>query len=282
MHLILGQTLGIEPDQLLPWDSCSQVTNLAAQIEKLHRGEQVNHETKAIFFDHGNTLRFVVKDAAFQAQAKQQLATLVGAQEPPDVFYKRLVERYKVCRKQAKETLIETSEKELWTRWMLPDWPSDKIAPLAGELTRLWRARDGRRVARPDTGQVIIELAQRGYCLGIIANTITESEIPDWLEEAGLTQYFETVILSSIFGRRKPGPDIYLEATGQAGVDPAQSIYIGDNPSRDITGARLAGFASVIILMEPATLAKEPPTGDEKPDAVIHELSELLDIFPAL
>jgi len=242
----------------------------------------VSHEIKAVFFDHGNTLRIVVKDASFQAQARQQIATLVGAKESPDAFCKRLTERYKVCRKRAKETMIETSEEELWTRWMLPDWPSDKIAPLAGKLTRLWRARDGRRVARPDTKQVITELDQRGYCLGIIANTITETEIPDWLEEADLAQYFGTVVLSSIFGHRKPGPEIYLEAARQAGVDPAQSAYVGDNPSRDILGARLAGFGMAIILMEPATLEKEPPTSDEKPDVVIHELSELLDVFAAL
>ena len=241
----------------------------------------MNHKVEAIFLDHGNTLRIVVKDELFQAQARQQLAALVGVQESPEAFFERLDERYKVCRKRAKETLIEASERELWTRRMLPDWPSDKIAPLSGKLTRLWRDRDGRRVARPDVKQVVVELSKRGYCLGIIANTITETEIPDWLEEDGLTKYFKTVILSSKFGRRKPGPEIYLEAARRAGVDPARSVYVGDNPSRDILGARLAGFGMVIILMEPATLQKEPPTGEEKPDLIIHELSELLGIFPA-
>jgi FMN phosphatase YigB (HAD superfamily) len=89
------------------------------------------------------------------------------------------------------------------------------------------------------------------------------------------------VILSSIFGRRKPGPEIYLEAARQAGVDPARSVYVGDNPSRDILGTQLAGFAMTILLTEPATLEKEPFTGEEKPELIIHEFSELLDIFPA-
>jgi len=241
----------------------------------------MNHEIEAIFLDHGNTLRIVVKDEAFQARAKQQLAMLVGAQESPEAFCERLQERYKVCKKRAKETMIEASEKELWTRWMLPEWPAEKIAPLAGKLTRLWRDRDGRRVARPDVKKVIVELSKRGYCLGIIANTITETEIPDWLDEAGLTQYFETVILSSVFGHRKPGPEIYLEATRRVGVDPVRSAYVGDNPSRDILGTHRAGFGMAIILMEPDTLEKEPSTGEEQPDLIIHELSELLEHFPA-
>jgi FMN phosphatase YigB (HAD superfamily) len=241
----------------------------------------MNRDIEAIFLDHGNTLRVVVPDAEFQAQARQQLATLVGTDKSPEDFCEWLEKRYRVCKQRAKETMIEASEKDLWTRCMLPEWPAEKIAPLAGRLTRLWRDRDGRRVPRPDTIPVIIELSKRGYRLGIIANTITETEIPDWLEEAELSQYFDTVILSSIFGRRKPGPEIYWEAACCVGVDPARSVYVGDNPSRDILGTRLAGFAGTIILMEPDTLKKEPSTGEEKPELVIHELSELLDVFPA-
>lgn len=238
-------------------------------------------DIEAIFLDVGNTLRVVVSDEAFQAHARQQLVELVGAQESPEDFVEKLEARYQVLRKRAKETLIEASEKEMWTRWMLPEYPVDKIAPLSGRLTRLWRDCDGRRVPRPDVKKVVIELSKRGYVLGVIANTITETEIPDWLEEDALTGYFKTVVLSSKIGYRKPRPEIYLEAAKRIGVEPARSMYLGDNPSRDILGARLAGFGMVIILMEPATLKKEPPTGDSKPDLIIHELSELLDIFPA-
>jgi len=240
-----------------------------------------NDSIEAIFIDVGNTMRIVVKDERFQAQAKEQLVTLVGADETPEAFCERLAERYLAYRKWAKETLTEASEKELWTRWMLPDFPADRIAPLSGKLTRLWRDRDGRRVARPDVKEVVLELSKRGYRLGIIANTITETEIPDWLEEDGLADYFKAVVLSSKTGLRKPGPEIYLEAARRVGVQPARSMYVGDNPSRDILGARLAGFGMVIILMEPATLEKEPPTGENKPDKIINELSELLDLFPA-
>jgi putative hydrolase of the HAD superfamily len=147
-------------------------------------------------------------------------------------------------------------------------------------LTRLWRDQGGRRVARPDVRKVVIELSKRGYYLGIIANTITETEIPDWLEEDGLSQYFGSVILSSKTGCRKPGPEIYLEAARRAGIEPSRSAYVGDNPSRDILGAQLAGFAMAIILAEPATLEQEPPTGEHEPDRIIHNFSELLDIFP--
>ena len=240
----------------------------------------MNHDIEAIFFDHGNTLRVVVRDELFQAQARRQLATLVGTDKSPEDFCEWLGERYRVCKQRAKETMIEASERDLWTHGLLPEWPPERIAPLAGKLTRLWRNRDGRRVARPDTKEVIVELHRRGYSLGIIANTITETEIPDWLEEEGLARYFDTVILSSILGQRKPGPEIYWEAARRIGVEPARSVYVGDNPSRDILGTRRAGFGMTILLMEPDTLEKEPAIGDQEPDLLIHELRELLDIFP--
>jgi len=238
-------------------------------------------DIEAIFLDVGNTLRIVIEDKAFMARSKQQLVELTGAQMSPDAFFNLLEERYKVLRKQAKEMLIEASEKEMWTQWMLPDFPAEKIAPLSGKLTRLWRDCDGRRVPRPDVKDVVIELSQRGYILGIIANTITETEIPDWLEADGLTGYFKVVVLSSKLGIRKPNPEIYLEAARRVGVEPAGCVYVGDNPVRDVEGVREAGFGMSIILLEPATLKKEPPTGEIKSDKMIQELSELLAIFPS-
>jgi len=241
----------------------------------------MNTNIEAIFLDVGNTLRIVVEDEAFQASAKRQLVELTGSPMTPDAFFEHLEGRYKILRKRAKEQLVEASEKEMWTEWMLPDFPAEKIAPLAGRLTRLWRDSDGRRVARPDAKSTVIALHRRGYRLGIIANTITETEIPDWLEADGLTEYFKEVVLSSKVGYRKPGPEIYWEAARRIGVEPERCVYVGDNPIRDVEGTQKAGYGMAIVLHEPATLKKESQNSDVKPDYTIYTLSELLDIFPA-
>lgn len=240
----------------------------------------MQNNIEAIFLDVGNTLRIVIDDKDFIAQSKRQLVELTGSSDTPEAFHEKLVERYKVLRKRAKEKLIEASEKEMWTKWMLPDFPSEIIAPLSGKLTRLWRDCDGRRVPRQDVSQVVIELSKRGYLLGIIANTITESEIPDYLETDGLTGYFKTVVLSSKVGIRKPNPEIYWEAARRIGVEPAKCVYVGDNPVRDVEGTRAAGYGMFILFYEPATQEKEPPTMEIKPDYTIREMKELLDIFP--
>lgn len=235
----------------------------------------------AIFLDVGNTLRVVIKDEEFQAAARRELMTLIGAPDVPvEDFFAELDLRWKAYRKWSFDNLTEASERELWTRWLLPDYPTERIAPISGRLTRLWRNKDGRRVARDDVKDVVIELDRRGYTLGIIANTITETEIPDWIEADGLTPYFKAVVLSSKVGFRKPGPEIYWEAAKRIGAEPKQCAYVGDNMVRDVEGTQKAGFGMTIILLEPDTMKKEPPTEDHKPDFVIQTCSELLAIFP--
>ena len=238
-------------------------------------------DIEAIFLDVGNTLRVLIKDEPHQSKARQQMAVLAGTHESPEAFWAQLDARYKTYRKWAFENLIEASERELWTRWLLPDYPADKIAALAGELTYQFRQSTGRRILQRDAAQVVVELTRRGYTLGIISNVITEREIPEWLEADGLSRYFKSVILSSVFGRRKPDPAIYLEAARRAGVEPARSAYVGDNPKRDVVGTRQAGFGMTIIMMAPAELGQEPIVDENKPDMMIREFKELLDIFPA-
>jgi FMN phosphatase YigB (HAD superfamily) len=237
-------------------------------------------EIDVIFLDVGNTLRIVVEDPEFQAQARQQLMQLIQSKESPKTFFEKVESRWKEYRHHSKSSLLEASELELWTQWLLPDYPIELVAPYTSKLTRLWRDRDGRRVARHDAKETIIELDRRGYMLGIIANTITETEIPDWMLADDVLRYFKTLILSSKVRVRKPDPQIYWLAARVMGVEPARCAYLGDNPIRDVEGTHAAGFGMMILFEEPATLAKEPQSSDFKPDYAIKETSQLLDIFP--
>jgi len=236
-------------------------------------------QIEAIFLDVGNTLRILLPDEIHQLAARKKIAEMVGTQETPEVFSQELDKRYKVYRKWAFQNMVEAPEAELWTRWLTPEFPPEKIAPMALELTYQFRQSMGRRVMAEDGKQVIVELFKRGYVLGIISNVITSQEIPDWLEDDGLAGYFKSVALSSVLGIRKPDPAIYHTAASQAGVEPARCVYVGDNVDRDVAGTREAGFGMVIILLDENDTKVE---GDDhsKPDLIIHKLSDLLDIFP--
>jgi HAD superfamily hydrolase (TIGR01549 family) len=234
---------------------------------------------EAIFLDVGDTLRLLVPDEPYQGRARKRIADLVETRDSPEAFCIQLEKNYKDYRKWAFEQMQEASEVELWTRWMAPGFPAEKIAPLAGELSFQFRQSKGRRVLAADGKQVIVELDRRGYILGIISNVITRQEIPDWLAEDGLTPYFKSVALSSVLGKRKPDPAIYHYAAQQAGVEPARCAYVGDNPNRDVVGTRNAGFGLSIIVSNSPDL--DPSLEKQNlPDLIIHKLSDLLDIFP--
>jgi HAD superfamily hydrolase (TIGR01549 family) len=237
---------------------------------------------EAIFIDLGNTLRILVKDQEHMARARQKIVELVGTDEDPMTFVAKLDERYKTYRKWAFENLSEAPESEMWTRWLTPDFPAEKIAPLGGELTYQFRQSMGRRVVVDGGREVVYELQKRGYTLGIISNLIGTREIPEWLEAEDFASYFKVVVLSSVLGIRKPAPEIYLEAARRAGVESVHCAYVGDNLKRDVTGARAAGFGSVIIMISPKKLAEETITAENRPDLIIHQFKELLDVFPAL
>ena len=238
----------------------------------------------AIFIDLGNTLRILIKDQEHMARARQKITELLCTDEDPQEFCAKLDARYKAYRKWAFENTLEAPESELWTRWLAPEFPAEKIAPLGVELTYQFRQSMGRRVVVNHGKEVVVELYRRGYVLGIISNVITSQEIPDWMDEDGFTPYFKSVALSSVFGKRKPDPAIYLDAACKAGVAPSRCVYVGDNLKRDVTGTRAAGFGMVVILISPEELAEAEAAGlitdENRPDVIIHEFTQLLDIFP--
>jgi len=236
---------------------------------------------EAVFLDLGDTMRILVKDEKHQSRARRRIVELVGTDENPETFYETLNARYKTYRDWAFENMREAPEAELWTRWMTPEFPAERIIPHAVELSFQFRQSKGRRVLVDGGKEVVVELHRRGYILGIISNLITSQEVPDWMEADGFTPYFKSVLLSSVYGIRKPHPAIYHEAARRAGVEPERCAYVGDNLDRDVTGTRAAGFGMVIIMISLEELAEAEITDENRPDVIIHEFRELLDIFPA-
>ena len=241
----------------------------------------MNNKIDTVFFDVGATLRYVVEDPEFAAAAEAELMKLVGTTEPHDVFFAKLEKNWKAYRKLAKTELLDVSEMELWLYYLLPDYPAEVIGPNAARLTRLWRDHDGRRVVHEGTLETLRELKARGYKLGIIANTVTETEIPDWMCRDGVADCFKTVILSSKVRLRKPDPTIYKLAARCIGSDPETCAYVGDNPVRDVEGAVNAGFGAMVLFEDAGTADREGKAPTVQPDYRIHGIPELLDLLPA-
>jgi beta-phosphoglucomutase-like phosphatase (HAD superfamily) len=66
------------------------------------------------------------------------------------------------------------------------------------------------------------------------------------VERLGIRPSFGAVVTGDEVGRRKPAPDVYLEAARRLGVEPARSIAIEDS-SPGMAAARAAGMKAVAI-----------------------------------
>jgi HAD superfamily hydrolase (TIGR01549 family) len=233
----------------------------------------------AVFFDMGGTLRYRTQDPQARREALAELKRRLPYEGEPQELHRILAERANAYKIWSQETLCETPEEELWSRWMWPDGDRDRIAAMGVELEHLWRATQGKRIVRDESLAVIEALHRRGYRLGVISNTTSREAVPQALVEYGLVDYFPVVVLSSSSGHRKPGTRIFEIATEALGVEPGRSVYVGDRPSRDVLGSKAAGFALSVLIYDDLVEVKEPIDAYPPADYVIDSLTELLDIL---
>jgi HAD superfamily hydrolase (TIGR01549 family) len=242
----------------------------------------MNNRIDAVLFDMGGTLRRTARRTRDEKyHVIQRIMELVGVQGSVEEFSRRLSRGAQAYKKWAEDTHNELSESDLWTEWMLPDFPAGQIKPMAVQLNQLYREALGARVIFPESREVVLELFRRGYRLGLVSNTTSSVEVPALLKELEIIGCFETVILSTVVGKRKPDPAILLHAAQRMGVEPEHCAYIGDRIDRDVAAARQAGFSQAIILRDPRHLkAVEADVPGLVPDHTIQNLRELLDLFP--
>jgi phosphoglycolate phosphatase-like HAD superfamily hydrolase len=158
----------------------------------------MTHQIEAILFDMGGTLRRTAKRTrAEKHQVIQGMMNLVSAQGSVEEFTRLLSRRAKAYKHWAEQTHIELNEHDLWTKWMLPDFPLKQIGDMAIQLNQLHREATGARVIFPETREVVLELFRRGYRLGLVSNTTSSVEVPALLKELEIT-VFEAVILSAV------------------------------------------------------------------------------------
>ena len=240
----------------------------------------MNGNIKAIVFDLGGTLRIALKDRDWMRQGRINMAELAGTDLPFEDFYALVEERYEKYRAWALDVNRESNDEELWCKWLLFDYPHDRIFENRHRLSYEYRQSKGRRVLVDHGEEVLRELFRRGYKLGIISNLIGETEVYDWLEADGLRDLFASVILSPECGLRKPDAEIYRVSGRDLGIPCEQIASIADNQGRDIEGAREAGIAYNVLYNSPEKKHPVDPNGENPPDAIVNDFRELLDLFP--
>lgn len=79
-----------------------------------------------------------------------------------------------------------------------------------------------------------------------IASTAPARWVVPAAERIGLRARFTAIVTGDAVARRKPAPDVYLEAARQLGVDPSRTVAIEDS-APGVAAARAAGMTVVAI-----------------------------------
>ncbi len=97
----------------------------------------------------------------------------------------------------------------------------------------------------PDALPVLQRLSAGGVFLGVISN------FEQWLERLlsalEVSSFFEVRVISGAEGMEKPDPKIFLLALERAGLEPGESVYVGDSVEFDVLPAQAVGMRGILV-----------------------------------
>jgi len=176
---------------------------------------------------------------------------------------------------------IELSPAKIWSRFFLKGQSISEfeLTPIAEDLAFLYETKLYHREMRVEIPTVLAKIKEMGFQIGVISNTQSQKQVRYNLEQYGILEYFDPIVLSSEYGRRKPDPAIFYHAARLAGSPTGDCAYIGDKINRDIVGARRSGFRLAVQIKH----KYDDGIKDEGacPDAIIENMMELLPILEA-
>ncbi len=135
--------------------------------------------------------------------------------------------------------------------------------------------------------EVLSELKQRGYLLGLISNT---GRTPGYalrtvLERLGLAQFFDAMVFSDEHGECKPRRSIFENLRLALHVSFDEMLFVGDNLYVDVHGAQRCGMIGVHFQPPERGTAVAPPVPHDltiEPEATIRDLPELIEVIDGL
>lgn len=90
------------------------------------------------------------------------------------------------------------------------------------------------------------ELRRRGRGVYLLSNAQTDFTRPE-IGMLGLTDYFDGIFISAEQGCKKPAEAFFRKLLTEYGLEPSESIMIGNDESADIVGALQVGMDALYI-----------------------------------
>ncbi|MCL4396540.1 MAG: HAD family phosphatase [Chloroflexi bacterium] len=127
--------------------------------------------------------------------------------------------------------------------------------------------------AMPGLERVLDALDARNMPLAVASGS-PRNQVDTILRGMGIASRFRVVVAGTDVPRAKPAPDVYLQATRELDVAPAESVAIEDSAS-GITAAKAAGLTAIAV-PNPYTVYQDLERADARADS----LEQALDLVP--
>jgi putative hydrolase of the HAD superfamily len=143
--------------------------------------------------------------------------------------------------------------------------------PTATGATKVFADEFKRHTSLDPEALDVLKQLHRKYRLGVVSNFGIPECGWELLDEYGLRQFLDAVVISGEINRRKPSPEIFKMGLEALDVKASETIFVGDSLDLDVQGPQDVGMKTILIKRRPL------PEGTlVKPDAIIEKLSELL------
>lgn len=117
------------------------------------------------------------------------------------------------------------------------------------DLATLFRALTMRQFRVFDGVYDVLTKVSARYKTAIVSDAQWLFAEPE-MAQLGLDQFFEVRILSSRFGFKKPDPRLFRISMDKLGVPSEDCVYVGDNPCKDLSGAKRVGMKFILFRSE--------------------------------
>lgn len=234
------------------------------------------NDIQVILFDLDGTLRFN-RPASFDVFLRH--AVSLGATDDQET-HRQVIRWTHYYWAQSPELAVDLAKygelnDAFWTNYavhclILLGQPAEQAAILAPEMNRYMNTEHQPEDWIPeDVPNTLGALKNAGFRLGVLSNR--DESVNAYLEQIGLSQYFELCLVAGEIAAWKPDPQSFRHALQRLGLAAQQVVYVGDNYFADILGAEAAGIWPVLY----------DPTGifPEAQCPIIHTIGELAELF---
>ena len=148
------------------------------------------------------------------------------------------------------------------------------------------KAKSANMIPYPSVKRTLVKLKEKGLRLGVVSDAPSKNA---WrrLVELGIEDFFDVVVTYDDTGKHKPSDLPFKKAIETLKIDKENILFVGDNPKRDVKGAKDIGMKSAfakygyytsMLPLKPWDKHLQEALKENKPDFILEKFDDLLKV----